>query len=47
MTPQIEAMWRLAAFNHRNLRYYQLPGGTHSPQTIGRLFSHYAGRLFN
>lgn len=47
MTPQIRAMRKLAAFNHQNLQYYQAPGGTHSPQTVARVFRHYAPQLFN
>lgn len=47
MTPQIHAMWRLAEFNKNNLRYYRAPGGTHSPQTIARIFDHYADEVFD
>lgn len=46
MDPQIRAMRKLAAFNHRNLIYYHVPGGTHSPQTMGRLLGHYANQMF-
>jgi len=46
MTPQIEAMWRLPEFNHQNLKYYTQKGGSHSPQSIGKQFEHYAGELF-
>lgn len=47
MSPQIRAMWRLAQFNHQNLKYYQVPGGTHSPQTVAKAFQHYASQIFN
>lgn len=47
MEPQIQAMHRLPEFNNRNLQYYQVPGGTHSPRTTRRAFSHYADQLFN
>ena len=47
MTPQINAMWKLPEFNHGNLQYYRVPDGTHSPQTIARIFKHYAGQIFN
>lgn len=46
MDPQIRAMWRLPQFSRKNLQYYQHPGGTHSPQTIAAIFSHYANQLF-
>lgn len=47
MTPQINAMWRLPEFDRQNLQYYRAPGGTHSPQTIAQIFSHYANQIFN
>lgn len=47
MTPQINAMHRLPEFNHQNLKYYQAPNGTHSPQTIAQIFNHYANQIFN
>lgn len=47
MEPQIRAMRRLPEFNRHNLQYYQAPNGTHSPQTIARIFSHYANQIFN
>lgn len=47
MSPQINAMRRLPEFNRQNLRYYQAPRGTHSPQTIARIFDHYADQIFN
>ena len=47
MEPQIQAMHCLPEFNNRNLQYYQVPGGTHSPQTTRRAFSHYASQIFN
>lgn len=46
MSPQIRAMQKLPAFNHQNLAYYRIPGGTHSPQTMSRLLGHYAHQLF-
>jgi enterochelin esterase-like enzyme len=46
MTPQIRAMWKLPEFNKANLHYYEAPGGTHSPQTIARIFDHYADQIF-
>ncbi len=47
MTPQINAMRRLPEFNQQNLKYYQAPNGTHSPQTISQIFNHYANQIFN
>jgi enterochelin esterase-like enzyme len=47
MTPQINAMWRQNAFNHTNLKYYQVPGGTHNPETVAKAFQHFAGEIFN
>ncbi|MEW2857602.1 alpha/beta hydrolase-fold protein [Lactiplantibacillus paraplantarum] len=46
MQPQLEAMWRLSAFNRQNLKWYVQPGGTHSPQSISKQFQHYAPQLF-
>lgn len=47
MTPQINAMRRLSEFDKQNLKYYQAPNGTHSPQTIAQIFNHYANQIFN
>lgn len=46
MSPQIRAMQKLPAFNHQNLLYYRVPGGTHSPQTMNRLLQHYGSQIF-
>lgn len=46
MEPQIEAMWKLPEFDHQNLQYYVQKGGSHSPQSIGKQFEHYAKQLF-
>lgn len=47
MTPQINAMKRLPELNNKNVKYYQSPNGTHSPQTIARIFEHYANQIFD
>lgn len=46
MTPQIRAMWSLPEFNHHNLTYQHIAGGTHSPHTVARAFADFAGQLF-
>lgn len=46
MEPQIRAMWQLPEFTRENLKYYEQPSGTHSPQTIARIVSHYAHQMF-
>lgn len=46
MSPQINAMWKEPEFNHTNLKYYQVPGGTHSPETVAKAFQHFAGNIF-
>lgn len=46
MTPQIEAMWKLPEFNHDNLQYYKQKSGSHSPQSSGKQFEHYAKKIF-
>lgn len=46
MRPQIDAMWKLPQFNHKNLEYYVQKNGTHSPESIGIQFEHYANFLF-
>ncbi len=47
MTSQIRAMWRLPQFNHQNLQYYQVPGGSHTPETVARAVQHFIPQLFN
>lgn len=46
MSPQIRAMHENKVFSRYNLRYYKVPGGSHSPQTTARAFRHFAPQLF-
>lgn len=47
MAPQIRAMLTRPEFNHTNLQYYRVPGGSHTPETVTRAFQHYAEQLGN
>lgn len=47
MTPQINALRQTSAFDRQNLKYYQAPDGTHTPQTIAQIVDHFANQIFD